>query len=214
MKSKFSGIATVAVVLAFVGAAGAQDKFGQTYPKAVEDKVLEARQKRLPYNKEIYDPKASVQLLEETVRQNPDYYRAQFNLGLAYHELGNYEKSTRAFNAALKIRKEKNITDATLLNTAGWVSLKNGDFKRAERLLKQAETETRGTKTYTEGAVQGNLGELYFLTQRFDDAQRHLKIARDQFGSKDAEYYLQLLAKTQRLLVIQEKQIIRRKKSK
>ncbi|MCP4318265.1 MAG: tetratricopeptide repeat protein [Hyphomicrobiales bacterium] len=214
MKMKPLSPIIIATLLLSLGGAIAQDKYGQTVPNALERKVLDARNKRLPYNKEVYNPKSSVRILEEVVAVNPEYYRAHFNLGLAYHELGEYEKSTRSFNRALKIREQQKIDDVTLLNTAGWVSLKNGDFRRAENLLKQAEALTKGTKTYTEGAVHGNLGQLYFLTQRFDKAQRHLTIARDQFGSKESAYYLNLLAKTQKVLVIQEKQIMRRMKKK
>lgn len=207
-----SPVIIVAMLLSF-GAAVAQDKFGQRVSEPLEQKVLDARNKRLPYRKEVYDPKSSVRLLEEVVVENPEYYRAHFNLGLAYHELGEYEKSTEAFDRALEIREQQKIDDVTLLNTAGWVSLKNGDFRRAEILLKQAEALTKGSKTFTEGAVHGNLGQLYFLTQRFDEAQQHLTIAKNQFGSKEAAYYLDLIAKTQKVLVIQEKQIMRRMKT-
>ena len=213
MNSGFARLTAIVILLATAGAAAAQDKFGQTVPEALENKVLEARDKRLPYNKQNYDPKESVRMLEEAVAENPQYYRAYFNLGLAYHELGDYPKSTEAFDAALKIREEQEIDDATLLNTAGWVSLKNGDFQRAETLLKRAEAETRGTDTFTEGAVQSNLGQVYFLTQRFDLAERHLTIARDRFDSKEAAYYLDLIAKTQRVLIIQEQQILKRKQN-
>jgi tetratricopeptide (TPR) repeat protein len=213
MKTGFARLTAIVILLATTGAAAAQDKFGQTVPRQLEDKVLEARAKRLPYNKQNYNPEESVRMLEEAVAENPLYYRAHFNLGLAYHELGDYTKSTEAFDAALKIREEQDIDDATLLNTAGWVSLKNGDFRRAETLLKRAEEETRGTDTFTEGAVHGNLGQVYFLTQRFDQAKRHLTIARDRFDSKEAAYYLDLIAKTQRVLTIQEQQILKRKQS-
>ncbi|MEX3008542.1 tetratricopeptide repeat protein [Hoeflea sp. TYP-13] len=206
-------IALAVAVLSFSQAA-AQDKFGQTVPAALEKKVLEARQMRLPYRKEVYDPKESARMLEEVIAVKPDYYRAHFNLGLTYHELDDYEKSTESFDRAIKIQKEQGIDDATLFNTAGWVSLKNGDFRRAELLLKRAETMTKGTNTYTEGAVHGNLGQLYFLTQRFDEAQRHLTISRDEFGSKESAYYLDLIDKTQKVLVIQEQQIMKRLKTR
>ena len=200
-------------LLAF-GPATAADKFGQDVPNRLEEMVLQARLMRLPYQKDVYDPKRSAQILEEVIAAKPDYYRAHFNLGLTYHELGDYEKSTVAFDNALRIRREQQIDDFTLVNTAGWVSLKNGDLGRAERLLLLAAKLTKGTDTYTEGAVHSNLGEVYFLTQRFDDARTHLKIASEQFGSKEAAYYLDLIERTEKVLMRQQIQIDKRAKSK
>lgn len=214
MKMKlYRAFALMLALLAF-GPATAADKFGQDVPNRLEEMVLQARLMRLPYQKDVYDPKRSAQILEEVIAAKPDYYRAHFNLGLTYHELGDYEKSTVAFDNALRIRREQQIDDFTLVNTAGWVSLKNGDLGRAERLLLLAEKLTKGTDTYTEGAVHSNLGEVYFLTQRFDDARMHLKIASEQFGSKEAAYYLDLIERTEKVLMRQQIQIDKRAKSK
>ncbi|WP_136658950.1 tetratricopeptide repeat protein [Nitratireductor sp. XY-223] len=212
MTIKLHHVVALVLTLALCGAAAAADKFGQNVPAHLEKKVLQARLMRLPYQKDRYDPKKSAKLLEEVVAAKPDYYRAYFNLGLTYHELGDYEKSTVAFDKALRIRREQKIDDFTLINTAGWVSLKNGDLIRAERLLLIAAKATKGTDTYTEGAVHSNLGEVYFLTQRFDDARRHLTIASEKFGSRDAAYYLDLINRTEQVLMRQQIQIEKRTK--
>ena len=214
MYMRIIGLALAAAFLMNSGALAAPDKFGQNVPKALERQVLQARLMRLPYQKDKYDPEKSEQILLMVIKRKPDYYRAHFNLGLTYHELGEYEKSTKAFDAALRIRDEQKIDDFTLINTAGWSSLKNSDFPRAERLLLLAEKLTEGSDTYTEGAVHGNLGELYFLTQRFDEAEKHLKIASDQFGSKEAAYYRELIDRTQKVIIQQRIQIDRRMKLK
>jgi Flp pilus assembly protein TadD len=39
-----------------------------------------------------------------------------------------------------------------------------------------------------------NLGTLYYLTQRFDDAERYLTIARDTCNSQDAGKTLELIS--------------------
>lgn len=214
MKKRTFGFALAAILLIGSPAGAEPDKFGQDVPKALERQVLQARLMRLPYQKDEYDPENSERILLRVIERKPDYYRAHFNLGLTYHELGDYEKAVDAFDAAMRIRDEQRIDDFTLINTAGWSSLKNGDFPRAERLLLQAEKLTEGTDTYTEGAVHGNLGELYFLTQRFDEAERHLTIASDQFGSREAAYYLELINRTRKVIIQQKIQIDRRMKLK
>ena len=214
MMKRTVGLALVTIFLTGSPAFAEPDKFGQEVPKALERQVLQARLMRLPYQKDKYDPENSERILLRVIERKPDYYRAHFNLGLTYHELGDYEKAVEAFDAAMRIRDEQQIDDFTLINTAGWSSLKNSDFPRAERLLLQAEKLTEGSDTYTEGAVHSNLGELYFLTQRFDEAEHHLKIASDEFGSREAAYYLELIDRTQKVIIQQKIQIDRRMKLK
>jgi len=180
-----------------INTAHAEDKFGQIVSEELERNVDRARQMRLPYLKETYDPITSVKILEQVVTQKSDYYRAYFNLGLSYHELDDYSKSKAAFDKALEIRTNQNIDDDTIINTAGWVSIRHSDFQRAEKLLIEAKQLTGGDRTYTEQAVISNLGELYFLTQRFDLAVKYFKISRDKFGSTSANFYLEAIKETQ-----------------
>ena len=197
------GKAGAAFLLAAIisSAALAADKFGQDVPAGLEQLVDQARQQRLPYSN-VYDPKTSAATLERVIAQKADYYRALFNLGLAYHELKEYQKSVETFDAALRIREAQSIDDATILNTAGWVALKNGDFGRAEALLKEAETETKGDGTFTEQAVLSNLGELYFLTQRLDLSRTYFntyKANNPTRQNREVDYYLSIIERTEQL---------------
>ena len=169
------------------------DKFGQAISAELQDKVAQARRMRLKYHRDEYDPKASVALLESVVKEKPDYFRAHFNLGLSHHVVGNYSKAKESFDNALKIRELEDIDDFTVVNSAGWVSLRHGDFMRAERLLKEAEILSKNTQSFTERAVVSNLGELYFLTQRFDESKAYFEISRDKYENQSAQYYLDII---------------------
>ena len=78
--------------------------------------------------------------------------------------------------------------------------MKNGDFGRAKKLLHQAEKETRGQRSFTAGAVISNLGELYYLLQDFDRAQRYLSRAKSEFNNENAAYYLSKIKRVQKKL--------------
>ncbi len=176
----------------------AADKFGQDVPAPLEEAVAKARAQRLPYS-ENYDPAQAAKTLEAVLKRKPDYYRALFNLGLAYHELGDYKASTAAFDRAFTVRAKERINDASLLNTAGWVAMKNNDFGRAEKLLKQAEKATSGDGSFTEKAVVSNLGELYFLTQRLDESRDYFQAYKSKYGGESVDYYLEIIDKSQQL---------------
>lgn len=181
------------VLLATTQFANSADKFGQDISADLEERVTQARQLRLPYSTS-YNPTSAITLLEDVISEKPDYFRAYFNLGLAYVELDNPKASRAAFDKALALREKLNIADASIVNTAGWASMQFGDYRRAEELLKQAEGLTKDSGTFTERAVHGNLGELYFLTQRFDESAKYFEIARDKFNNENAQFYLDMIS--------------------
>lgn len=198
MLNLLHSIFLICFFLSFISTANAIDKFGQDVPVDLEKMVLEARKKRLPYL-QSYDPKQSVLILNKVISSKPDYYRALLNIGLAYHELNDYENSKMSFDEALEVHKKQDISDNTIFNIAGWVSLRNGDFSRAEELLKKAESKTSGDGSFTERAVIGNLGELYFLTQRLDEAEEYFNVYKNKFDQKSADYFLEIIKETKRL---------------
>mgnify|MGYP006366729699 FL=1 len=176
------------------------DDFGQVVDPVASAEVDRAKKLRMPFGKSPdgarRDAKRAVDILQAVVAKRPDYYRAQFNLGLAWHEAGDYAKSTQAFEKAMKIRLDRKIEDISLLNSAGWVSLQNGDYATAIVRLKMAlEDIEQGTKA-TQSSVYYNLGQVYFLTQRFTDAEQYLTKAKNEYGSAQAAETLKLIAKT------------------
>lgn len=176
------------------------DAFGQVVDPVASAEVDRAKKLRLPFGKSPdaarKDAKRAVDILQAVVAKRPDYYRAQFNLGLAWHEAGDYAKSSMAFEKAMKIRLDRKIVDISMLNSAGWVSLQNGDYATAISRLELALKDiTQGTRS-TQSSVYYNLGQVYFLTQRFSEAEKYLLTAKNQYGSAQAAETLKLIAKT------------------
>ena len=188
-------IIAVAVLLSFgldVAAREVTDQFGQTVPAELAAKVEKARQLRLPYVP-AYNPEEAVRLLREVVAEKDDYYRAWFNLGLAYGEVGDYEEANSAFNRAVSIMEEEGIEDITIFNSAGWVNLTAGKYDIAEELFKRGLMMKEHGSEYTVRALYNNIGLLYFYTQRLDEAEEYLTIARNEFNSESAAKTLTLI---------------------
>ena len=204
----------VSLLLSSLAAAPARaqsaDAFGQMVAPDINIAVDQAKQQRLPYDKTPdqakRDAAAAVRALEAIVAAKPDYYRGLFNLGLAYDQAGDYAKANETFDKAIALRGSLAIKDISLLNSAGWVSMQNGDYANAEkRLLLALENIAQGER-FTQAAIYNNLGQLYFFTQRFDEAGKFLTIAKDQYGSKSAANTLALIAKTNE--IIETKQML------
>jgi tetratricopeptide (TPR) repeat protein len=180
------------------------DTFGQVVDPVANAEVDRARKLRMPFGKSPdgarKDAKRAVDILQAVVAKRPDYYRALFNLGLAWHEAGNYEKSSEAFEKAIKIRLDRKIKDISMLNSAGWVSLQNSDYDTAIARLEMALKDIKQGTAATQTSVYYNLGQVYFLTQRFSEAEKYLNVAKNQYGSAQAAETLRLISKTKTLI--------------
>lgn len=165
----------------------AADKFGQNISAEMNSQLLQARELRLPYEDD-YNPALSISILEELVREKPDYYRARYNLALAYSEIGEYKKSKLNFDKAIEIQnKSPQIIDATVYNSAGWVSMKEGDFERAENLFKQGVALSGNNDNNSNRLLFNNLGQLYFVTGRHEEAKEYLEKAEKYNSGKATE---------------------------
>jgi len=163
-----------------------QDKFGQHVVSSFEDDLQVAKKLRLPHSPE-YNPQNSIGMIQKMVKEKPNYYRGYYNLGLAYLETKEYEKSKASFDKALEIRNKEKISDVTIFNSAGWSALKAQDYPRAEKLFLQGVALKELNSKRSNAALFANFGLLYFYTQRFDEALKYLTIARDTYGSTSAQ---------------------------
>lgn len=180
------------VFLTILNAGMVVDKFGQKVLDSFSDKIVQAKELRLPYSAK-YNPKMSISMLTKMIKIKPDYYRGYYNLGLAYVEIHEYKKSKESFDKALEIREKENIKDTTIFNAAGWCRLKAQDYKNAEILLKKGVELKKMNPKSVNSALFTNLGLLYFYTQRFDKALKYLKIAKDAYGSESAQNTIKLI---------------------
>ena len=87
-------------------------------------------------------------VLNAVLRQNPNDYMAQYNLGLVYEaraarlvampgpdRVALLNKSAAALEKALALRIRGNISEYTIYNTLGYVYLQLGDVTNADRVL-------------------------------------------------------------------------------
>ena len=196
--------ASVLLFAACPAKAQVKDQFGQSITSDISSKVDKAKTLRLPYNKTpelaIQDARAAVAILENVLKLQPSYYRAMFNLGLAYDQAGEFSKANRIFEEAIKLRAKLGIKDITLLNSAAWVCMQNGDYDAAEKRLLMALKDIDQGEKYTQSAIYNNLGLLFFYTQRFDEAEIYLNVAAEKYDSKIAANTLQLISKTNEIL--------------
>lgn len=168
------------------------DDFGQKVPISFSETVKKAKSMRLPYSDE-YNPNNSVKILTELINEKSDYYRALYNLGLAYSELGEYQKANETFDKALKIREEQQLEDLTIFNSAGWVSLNEQNYERAEKLFKKGLEYESVNSLYSNRALHNNIGLLYFYTQKFDDSKKYLEKATEKYNSESAKDTLKII---------------------
>ena len=189
--------ATAIVVAVSTMPARADDKFGQDYPPQVVQRVLDARDLRSPRGKAPMiaqrDAELAARALREVTDAHPRYFRAWFNLGLALNAAFDYKGAKVAFARAIALRDELNIRDVTVLNSAGWAAVNNGDHATAEALLKRALEDIELGSPYTQASIHYNLAKTYFLTNRPALAKDHADRAVAIDSSPEAEVLRRLL---------------------
>lgn len=133
--------------------------------------------------------------------QHPDYFRAQYQLGLAFAQDGKYVEASKAFVAAKEITKTTQIDKiayASLQNSLGWTYYLMGDFKNSESNLKSA-LELLGTANpELNPKVLNNLGMLYYTKGDLDMAKRYFKESETRFGSAYAAQKLGSISRIQK----------------
>jgi len=141
----------------------------------------------------VYNPTKSIEIILALLKQKPDYYRGLYNLGLAYSELNEHQKAMDTLDKALQIKKQYHLKDATIYNSAGWVSMRAQNYNKAEKLFKLGLENIQINSAYSNRALHNNLGLLYFYTQRFKEAKKYLTIAYKEYGSQSAHNTLELI---------------------
>lgn len=94
-----------------------------------------------------------------------DSDRARFNLGVVYLNDGNIDAAEQAF-------KSVKSADADLSNAFAVIALRRGDYEAAER----------GFKSSGSDAAKANLGVVYILNGKYDQAVAALEKAPDCFN--------------------------------
>lgn len=190
MRSEPRRLALALVVAALVApAARAQtDAWQTTLPPAHVQRADEAKS-ALRHG----DAAAAEQKYRELLAVEPDYYRAQYNLGLALLAQGRNEEAAAALERAVEIRAKLGLDEPTLFNSLGWAHYLAGDLAKAEAAYLRGVELAATNSPASNQKLFNNLGTLYLRQGRLDDAEAVLVRARDQFGSAQAETGLEMV---------------------
>lgn len=182
----------LAAALAVADARAQVDRFQPQIPVVEVQHLEQARELRKQKR-----PKEAIPVLQAVVTRQPEYFNAQYELGLAQSDvLDEIAKSIPALEraAALK-RAHPEVTDAHVFNSLGWVYMYTGRTSDAERLFKEAERNLQQLSLDAQRRLNNNLGTLYLNTGRHDEAEKYLQVASQKYGSAQASQHLKTLDK-------------------
>jgi Flp pilus assembly protein TadD len=131
MKSMLRGFLSAALTVASTASLQAQTT---KVPTVLYKEAQQARQLRLQGK-----AAESVEALKPIAVEHPDFFFAQYNLGLAYQSKGDTPAAISALTKAKEIREKDKIADATIYNSLGWVYLSGGNYQQALKEFKTAE---------------------------------------------------------------------------
>jgi len=126
------------------------------------------------FNEKDYD--GALGVLEQFLAQNPTAYQAYILVGDCYREKGDFDKAIDTYNKAIEEAKKdekmgKEIT-AKGLAAIGDCYLRKGDFEKTQSFFKQS------IDTYPDNETLAyNVGEIYFSSQKLDEAIQYFTIA-------------------------------------
>jgi Tfp pilus assembly protein PilF len=180
-------LALVVSFNAHTNEAVAIDRFQADLPHSLVSKVDDARYLRLKG-----DSATALQELEAVIQVRPDYYRAQYNLGLAAAALNRSDIAETAFKNAETLLNDKNINDATFYNSYGWFALTKNRLDEADRLFREAANYESKMTDITRQRLYNNVG---ILALKKDDIERALACFQmaAKLGSKLATKQLDTL---------------------
>ena len=95
------------------------------------------------------------------VSQVPNYYRAHYNLALAYADSGNFVEASKYFSSALEIRERERVTDLSIYNSMGWAKLLEGKPADAKKHFDIAEKNFDSLNGATKNKLMNNIGTMY-----------------------------------------------------
>jgi len=115
---------------------------------------------------------------------NATNYKAHYstvntNMGTSYMALKQYRRADFHFKEALKIARENQDRFSTgiILTKIGLIQQKSGNLEAAFSLYQQAAELS--TNAMSDANVQTRLGEYYYLTKKYAQAEQHLVKAYD-----------------------------------
>ncbi len=115
------------------------------------------------------------QILEEIVKQSPNYAPANNDLGYAWADRGeNLNRAEELVRAAVKQEPD----NESFLDSLGWVLYKRGKFAEAKQFLDQAVAPA----SYPDPVVLDHLGDVLYRLGKKDEALRQWKRSQERLN--------------------------------
>ena len=146
----------------------------------------------------------SIGMLKNIVAQNPDYFLAWYNLGLAYTDKGDYVNGSAALDKAIAIQLKLLASNQikpefTIYNTAGWAHMQLNQYDIAEKYFKVALVNLKQLPSQdSQSRVLNNYGLLKMKQGDYSDAKKYFTQA-SQLGNPMAKDNIAYLEKIQKL---------------
>jgi|GEM_PF-769732 len=194
-----SMLAVFCLHMAFIMPASAQDLFQSNIDHSMVQRFKSAQSLRRKGN-----AAQSIGLLKTIVAQNPDYFLAWYNLGLAYTDKGDYVNGADALDKAiaiqLKLMGSNQIQpEFTIYNTAGWAHMQLNQYDLAEKYFKVALINLKQLPSQdSQSRVLNNYGLLKMKQNNFADAKNYFKQAQ-ALGNPMAKDNMSYLVRIQKL---------------
>jgi Flp pilus assembly protein TadD len=104
---------------------------------------------------------AAEQILKRVLAEQPDHFRATYNLGLAYSQAGRQEEAIATLSKAATLREKSDVQDFSIYSTLGWLQMQAGDYREAEKTFLIGVENKDALKPLSRGLLLNNLGALY-----------------------------------------------------
>ena len=174
-----------------------RDSFNQQVPEKLDGLVSKAREMRIKNFGAAYDIEKSIEILENVVKEKPDYYRAFFNLALSYSKQNGEDigRINSTFDKAIAISSNpaNNIVDGSIYNSAGYINLQSRNYKMSENYLLNCLKFESTNSGWTNAAVYYNLGRLNYELGNYSKSKKYLDIAHSKYHNPIAENLLRVV---------------------
>lgn len=131
------------------------------------------------------------------LQQNPNCFNLNRSLGLTFAEQGDFKQAIFYLKKAGELIDQAGSDDNGIYNSLGWAYMLDGDYSNAEEKFTRAQSEEiwQTLKVETKLKVLNNSGLLYIYMGRYDEAEKYLNRATNEYGSVLAKNNLMRLQK-------------------
>ncbi len=191
-------------VVSFNIMASSEDKFQKTINPEYSSELDEAVALRRGGNLQ-----EAIQQIDSILLKQPNYYRAHYNIALAYTDLGKFTEAFEHFEKAKSIRDTENIDDPTLDNSMGWAYLLDRNYEKSEQNFDHAIKNSEQLKTASKAKLFNNYAQLKIHQGDIKTANEYLQKAIDNgsdIAKKNSERLQKEIAAQEKTMEVQIEQ--------